>query len=360
MKVILDTGALHNDHWLRGAPVRVLREILRQSGAKLLLPDVVVRELERQYAKQVKQAMSAAQSLNEELLPPNHSKITQLSEPSTWIEAQRREFGERLRWLGAEVLSSETITAASLLERALDGRRPFNGEEGKKGFRDALIWQHVLQVASSCADHIVLVTLNTKDFCGPEGLHSDLREELKQRALAGGSIEVVVGLGAFNRREAAIHLGRLLDIENELQKSKHPSISLASILLANKEIVADELSDDTACEKWAKHLESQWIERREHRTNFRVYGITLDLDAAKIDEIIVTTLDEDDLSIGFTARFAVEVSGLSDAWLYTKHDFEDTDKDEEFSAEVEMSFEVIVNNRAGAEPLFSVTQWHAE
>jgi PIN domain len=83
----------------------------------------------------------------------------------------------------------------TLLERSVAERRPFQSKG--RGFRDALIWETVLELAVD--DEVALVTDNWKDFAKGDNnaLHSDLKEDLTNRGLPEDRVQLVRSLEAF-------------------------------------------------------------------------------------------------------------------------------------------------------------------
>lgn len=357
MIVVLDTTELFNDYWLRSARIRMLHEILQKAGARLIVPDVVVREFQRQYEKDVASAIEdvrRSQKKVNRLLPDGQSfSISKLPNQSALFEAHNQGFVKRLNEIGGEVSTSDDLRVPDLLDRALRERRPFNGD-GKKGFRDTLIWEHVLRLASAEDERVVLITKNAKDFAGDgDSLHPDLADDLDKRAIPRDRVSVVIGLNEFNGREAEKHLQRLLPMEDELDADKHAKLSLRSLLRTFKDTISSELNGNL--EPLASRLEYRFDSTRE---NYRLEKIEwLGLDNAIIENIKVVKLEDGDVTISFKATFEVEVWYSSDARLRTKHDFFDRDRDDYLYAEIEMWFEVVANPKSGEVFDFSITDW---
>ncbi len=73
------------------------------------------------------------------------------------------------------ILPLPAVTHEAVLERALSGRRPFD-QDGRTGYRDALIWHTVLELAQTTTN-VVLVS-NDGDFADSTGeLLASLRDE---------------------------------------------------------------------------------------------------------------------------------------------------------------------------------------
>jgi hypothetical protein len=353
MKVILDTTELWNDYWLRSAPLRMLREFLKTSGAKLVLPDVVVREVLRHYRKQVEDACAGLkrnlEALEGLVLEGSISK-GRLPDSEALIEIHKSGLDQLLAELGADVVSSNVLDVTALLERALSGRRPFNGD-GKKGFRDSLIWEHVLRLAKT--DYVVFVTRNTNDFCaGKDGeLHPQLREDLVARNVTAGRIEVIVGLGEFIRWSAEMYVGRQLDIETALTSGTHPTISLADILRQHEEDIVEQVDLSSFAGNCEARLQPTF---KRQRCDFRVNDMrAVGLSDATIGDIQVSKLGTD-LAVSFSARFEAELDCWSNAYLYTKHDFDDIDQEDTVRCEIEVQLEIAVDPKTGEVSDFSV------
>ncbi|MCC6999171.1 MAG: DUF4935 domain-containing protein, partial [Deltaproteobacteria bacterium] len=243
MIVILDTTEFFGDPWLGSAGIRLFHEILRKSKARLFLSTVVVREAQRLYARAVQKSHKEVErDLRQlaELAPGFRPSDIQLPDPRQLIEAYADRLGQRLVQLGAEIRNPDQVRVADLLDRALEGRRPFN-EDGKKGFRDTLIWEHVLQVAAETDGRVVLITKNTKDFGSDGRLHEHLGEDLVRRGIARERIQLVVGIDEFNRQKADEFLPRLVEDEFKLKGGSHATLSLSRMLQEYEGTILDEL-----------------------------------------------------------------------------------------------------------------------
>lgn len=84
---------------------------------------------------------------------------------------------------GGCFLAMPEVDHATLLARALQGRKPFDAN-GKEGYRDALIWHSVLDLCRSLTsdDCVIFVTGNNRDFCDDEtgSLARTLRDDLAE------------------------------------------------------------------------------------------------------------------------------------------------------------------------------------
>lgn len=83
------------------------------------------------------------------------------------------------------------IDHRSLIERATRRVKPFN--ESGSGYRDALIWESVCDLAANRS--VAFVSDNTKDFADGDGvLASDLARDLESRGMASSSVQLFTDL----------------------------------------------------------------------------------------------------------------------------------------------------------------------
>lgn len=355
MKIILDTTELYNDHWMRSPTLALLREIVQVSGDEVLIPSVVLAELDRQYEREVSRSIKELSSHHyrlKKLAPRSFTpRAQELPEAETLVAHYRKSVPTRLEALGIKTLDKEVLMP-SLLNRALHGRRPFN-QEGKKGFRDTLIWEQVLALACTDDAPITFITKNTKDFGGNNGLHGDLAQDLEKLKLPADKIRLVGSLHDFTREQAEAHLSRLVAVETELDTAQHPKISLSGIFETQISEIQSELEDDWGTQrlrdllKWQSHDNEDVIVKEV--TTFPTYGV-------EFAAIEVLKLEGKQLSISFMATFEVEVrtapdsvSALEDRTRMASHDYE--------YVEVEMGLEAIVDSTTWQVSAFDVTSW---
>lgn len=180
--VILDTNALYGAKPFTRSESAVLLALAKIGRIRLVVPDVVVRELARQWADSIDDHAarigSAAKSIDgitSEVSGPSSSVQLPVIDRSSLHKSAISTLNQR----GAETPACPAVAVADLLERDLDRRKPF-GKDGK-GFRDALIWENVKVTCAGLAraTPVLFVTNNSNDFCDDSGdLHPDLRGEL--------------------------------------------------------------------------------------------------------------------------------------------------------------------------------------
>ena len=185
--VILDTNALRGENGrkpLTRADTKMILELSRSGNLRLVIPEVVLHELSRQWAEDLTES---AVTLGRELKKINEA-LAEIGAPLQALTVpplDRTDFYDFARNLflakSAEVPTVPDVPVAGLLVKDLDVRKPF-ARDGK-GFRDALIWETIREFCDILDDPttpVLFVTNNHTDFCEPKTreLHSDLRQGL--------------------------------------------------------------------------------------------------------------------------------------------------------------------------------------
>lgn len=224
--VVIDSNAVWDD-WLlkRDAWTRLV--ILADHGLiEVCVPEVVVQELARGYKRTLNDLVAGLDKLKLDKLatllglnlPSNVADLN--NSTAEKIAAYELALRARLAELRVTTLPVPEVDQQTMLTRALEARKPFDAE-GKKGFRDALIWHTVLTV---CRDRganakIMFVTDNIKDFCDATGkLHKALIEEVA--ATGSLPIETVRSLNA-----AVQHLKDVEQLDAELALDEFPVVT---------------------------------------------------------------------------------------------------------------------------------------
>lgn len=187
--VILDSNALHGRKPLSRADVLELLELSRSGYIRLVVPDVVLHEISRQWAERLdksatdlKIALKAVNSALADVDFVEHELVVTSHDRSIFYDFARGHLLARR----VEVPTVPEISVSDLLVKDLDVRKPF-GRDGK-GFRDALIWETVRALCGAQGDaatQVLFVTNNHADFCLPKSrdLHPDLRQDLPESML---------------------------------------------------------------------------------------------------------------------------------------------------------------------------------
>lgn len=222
--VFLDSNALFGRKPFTRTDSVLLLELVRLDRLRLVIPDVVLLELSRQWAKRLDETSSALakarSDLNETLSEAGVPEVEQIEVPELQRSAFHQAATRMLKRSGVEIPACPVVSVTEVLERDLDARKPF--DTTGKGFRDALIWETIKECCTrpTSPTQAFLVTNNHKDFCdGPDGaeLHADLRGELRQSQ----QVTVVPRLSDLMQRPEIAPLIELLRVVRETFTPEH-------------------------------------------------------------------------------------------------------------------------------------------
>lgn len=185
MIIILDTN-IYFDNWFLTSPqFALLASYCKNTSATLLVPQVVVDEIEAKFDQKWTAFIEILEGLPRQF---EEFRVVQSQLPSMpskpvyeFASVVRRHFRNSI------VLTYENLPHGPLVKKAIHSRRPFREKE--KGYRDSLMWESVLTYLSSTNSvmPVAFINANTKDFWeqGTESsrLHPDLREDLISRKI---------------------------------------------------------------------------------------------------------------------------------------------------------------------------------
>ncbi|MEY8656078.1 PIN domain-containing protein [Brachybacterium paraconglomeratum] len=182
--MILDTNALYGRKPFTQANSLLLLALCKAGQVRLVVPEVVLLELSRQWVEEVQDKSDAVRTgvkkLNDALVEAGRI-VVDLPEPhrSVYYGYVEKLFHANR----AEVPPPPEVSVRDLLTKEIEVRKPF--ARSGKGFRDALIWETVREVCDDLEEPgtpVVFVTNNHEDFCNKKGgsLHPDLRQDLAE------------------------------------------------------------------------------------------------------------------------------------------------------------------------------------
>lgn len=193
MIFVLDTSELHEEKRLDGNLLRLFLLAKVLTKQRVCLPQVVMGEHLRASRDAMQRSVAAVEKELRVLTRYWGKLDVKLPALDREYEKWRLSIGDRLRAAGVEILPYPSASHQSITERDLERRKPFS--ETGKGYRDALIWESVLDLAATSQDHIVFVTSNSRDFADGEALHGDLVSDLAERNLQG-RVSLALGLSS--------------------------------------------------------------------------------------------------------------------------------------------------------------------
>lgn len=179
--VIVDTTATFVDVMMKSTRWMQLLTLCHNSTLQVVLPDVVLRETTRHWEAEATKAIDIA---NGKIggIKASRDRLTDLGiDASSLIDStpvtatpDKGSFEEKqlekLVSLGVQVKKvPDHVNIETILQRDLARKKPF--ADSGKGFRDALVWETVIDVVidSDASDQVFFVTDNSKDYCDSSG-----------------------------------------------------------------------------------------------------------------------------------------------------------------------------------------------
>jgi rRNA-processing protein FCF1 len=205
--VVVDTCIFAEDYHLRTTLLRLLIEHCSTAGHQLVIPEVVVRELVNRYREGVEErrskllnAAKAVKDLTGREFPVDYS--------ADHLQADIRVYDHELRNAiadhGGRIHPMPNTSHDALISRDLARRKPFS--QTGKGYRDALIWENILELAGAGHD-IAFITANKDDFAEKDlSLHHDLQKDLEDRGIGATRVVLYATLKSFLDQHVIIAL----------------------------------------------------------------------------------------------------------------------------------------------------------
>jgi hypothetical protein len=180
------------DRYLESAAGRLLRDESAAGRMRIAVPEAVLIESEASHRRAVQAARERLVAAHEALKDLEGAQGRDLR---PWRLHYREELEHVVRHARGELLPIPAVGHLRLLEKAAARRRPFDARG--EGYREALVWESVLELLERTPEPIILVSETHAAFsrtrAEPE-LAADLVSELGERGHAG-RVELYFRLG---------------------------------------------------------------------------------------------------------------------------------------------------------------------
>jgi len=249
----------------------VLFDGLAPAGHSLYIPRIVIDEVQNKYAEELVQidkfVAKAQRVIGGEIESPlAHATIEERG------EAYRQMLESRFAQVGATIVDYPAVPHEVVVQRALRRRKPFSKSD--KGYRDALIWENVMDVASSPGQDIAFVSGNEKDFFDNEGnLHPDLLANMLERGIQPGRIAPFSGLGKFVDEHIKPTMEAREDIRQQLAYARYPGLDLADEIASHLLRITTGREWEPAELGFPREFESPTISSVEEVQNIQVLDV---------------------------------------------------------------------------------------
>ncbi len=217
MIVVIDSNQFYGDPLMTGREFGIILGQHNRGELQLVIPEVVVREIPKlfleQYVASRDKHAGGAQSL-EKL---GHTvPAAGLPDADTATANFAQQMRAQLANVQVDVPELPNVSISDLVDDSIAERRPWQAKS--RGFRDALIWRNVIDLASR--DDVILISRNGDDFAvsnkQPTLLHSHLRAEVDALGHGPDRVRLVPTLDDFITKFVPVADQALLAARNRL------------------------------------------------------------------------------------------------------------------------------------------------
>ena len=205
---VLDANTVIAERYGGSAHIRALLSASSAVGYKVYLPKVALEEIAAKYERELaKNAKKAGQSLSRlsRLLDRSLGSPVEEFDSTEETKSFREGLLTHLRMTESLIIDYPDTLHETLVKRATSRKRPF--DDNGSGYRDAIIWESVLELATQVEGPIVLVTKD-KDFReGSSNLHGDLIKDLERLGLPEDKVILATDLAALVDQHVRPNLG---------------------------------------------------------------------------------------------------------------------------------------------------------
>lgn len=307
MLVILDTTETCKDLLLGNIAFSVVSSLVSRGLITLVVPKIVVEETINHGRKELEEAVKSLGILKR-LTPSLVETLPQIDLESC-VQNYTEMLWARLDELGARQPGYEMLDVDALVTRALQGRKPFD-PSGRRGFRDAIIWETVLHELDRSRQEIVLVTRNTNDFGEDGGLAADLRSDLIAHGFPADRVCVSAGIAKCLSRYLEPRLDAV-ELEEGIQKGESVGFSAMQFYETSRAAILSELNN----------LIQDDPEEESQFRNLTVIDLDT-LDRFEVCGIWLITDKEIMMHIDYIVNSRVRFERLSERWQTIERQFQ--------------------------------------
>ena len=192
------------------AHIRALLSASSAVGFQVHLPKVALEEIAAKYERELsKNAKEAGQRLSRlsQLLGRSIDSPVEGFDSKEETRALRERLLNHLGMTESRILGYPDTPHETLVKRATSRKRPF--DDNGSGYRDAIIWESVLELAKQVKGPIVLVTKD-KDFRErSSNLHGDFIKDLERLGLPEDKVTLATDLAGLVDQHVRPNLGTL-------------------------------------------------------------------------------------------------------------------------------------------------------
>lgn len=188
--IVLDTNMIVPEYTLEGSRTKTLLDTIASTDHTLYVPEVVIDEVALVATRELLNCRFEINKLRDKAnfrrLPRDLQDLIRAPIEADLISSgisYRDTLIRKLRMPRVEVLSYPAVPHSKLIHRLWQMHRPFLPDKDDEGYRDALVWETILELMKTNDEETVFLT-SDKGFCNNDKqLHSDLVADLSHHGI---------------------------------------------------------------------------------------------------------------------------------------------------------------------------------
>ena len=245
--MVLDTNIIHSEGFASSVLFRFLASSADLLGHKIHVPALVIDEatakFEDEIANKQERTNRELRRLERILGRPLESSTVDLNphEEASLLRAKLEDY--------ESVLAYPDTPHEELAKRAINRKKPF--DQKGSGYRDSLIWESVVELASQLNEKVVLLAADNIFSDGDGRLAKELKDELVERGLDDNQVVLVQSVLDFVERYVRPMLQEALEGE--------PTETLIQLGLDPHETIALAIQQEYLGKEWSnEELDLPW------------------------------------------------------------------------------------------------------
>lgn len=358
MIVVFDTTETFTDLRLEGPNFKLLKAYLKDTSSTLALPQIVVEETVNHFRERLgKHVRAAVDNLCEigKLTGIEQKDVEVAINQDEAVQNYRQHLSAQIKDLSGTVVGFERVDVGELVQRSLQRRKPFDGE-GRKGFRDAVLWETVLRelLAMNKQATVSLITKNSSDFGKDGALADSLVEDCRQIGRTAECVRLFNGLQVFIEAEVKPHLETLDAIREQLNEGGYKKFDPVELVMSSPESIRIDVRNQV--QRCDFDRLTQWMIGRFHSPGLH----SLELRPTAIKVADVWSIDDEQVAAGIDFTVDGEIECLEQHEVYYPEGdevFSDS-FDEQFigDATFKISMTVILDKETGETADYEINQ----
>ncbi|MEX2310720.1 MAG: PIN domain-containing protein [Pirellulales bacterium] len=262
--IVVDTTETFKEPLLTGTSWAKIHLLVKKGVAKLVFPRIVRDETAKHFRQHLSDTIATAKrdvGRICKLLRDESVAIISDIDLDAACKNYDSYLDSRLKEFDAQQPDYTNVCLERIAQRAIHGKKPFDAKG--RGFKDAILWEHVGAIASEAKSEVALVTNNSKDFCDGGLLAEDLCADLASRGVIDGKVVICCDLNDAFERFGKPKIQLLSEIRHKIECNEFLNFSLESFFAEAYETMGAAV--ENAVSKWnfteLGHLTRKFLEQ---------------------------------------------------------------------------------------------------